>query len=173
MEIMATWVGEVESEFFNRWLVVGVPWGAAVGVTGAACALHHSGSYRGGVTGCAGTERCSVKVHYSSHIPNLRPPHSTSHTASGSHTRRAFPLSDCVPALIRRHLPLSPLPRLISLALCAPPEHDFNSDSINPRCDFVLCPSTQWPNTEGVKYCPVFFLNQWKQEKMSRQWIVG
>lgn len=71
---MATWVGEGESEFFNRWLVVGVPRGAAVGVTGAAYALHHSGGFRGGVTGCVGTERCSVKVNYSSHIPNLSTP---------------------------------------------------------------------------------------------------
>lgn len=74
MEIMATWAWEGESEFFNRWLVVGVPRGPAVGVTGAAYALHHSGGFRGGVTGCVGTERCSVKVNYSSHIPNLSPP---------------------------------------------------------------------------------------------------
>lgn len=142
MEITATWVGEGESEFFNRWLVVGVPRGAAVGVTGAAYALHHSGGFRGGVTGCVGTERCSVKVNYSSHIPNLSPP-SLPPTRLLAPTREVrslcptpCPLSSC--ATFHSHLP----PRLISLPLCFSPEDRFNSDSINPRCDFVLYPDT-------------------------------
>lgn len=108
MEIMATWVREGKSEFFNRWLVVGVPRGAAVGVTGAAYSLHHSGGFRGGVTGCVGTERCSVKVNYSSHIPNLSPP-SQSPTRLFAPTREVrslcptpCPLSSC--ATFHSHL---------------------------------------------------------------------
>lgn len=116
MEIMATWVGEGKSEFFNRWLVVGVPRGAAVGVTGAAYSLHHSGGFRGGVTGCVGTERCSVKVNYSSHIPNLSPP-------SQSPTRLLPPHEKCVPS-VRLRARSHPVP---PSTLTSPPSYQSPS----------------------------------------------
>lgn len=142
MEIMATWVGEVESEFFNRWLVVGVPRGAAVGVTGAACALHHSGGFRGGVTGCAGTERCSVKVHYSSHIPNLPPPHL--HTPLQPPTRLLAPIGD----VRSRCLTACPLSSAATFHSHLSP---VLSDS--PFAPLLSTGSTQIPLTHAVISC--------------------
>lgn len=146
---MATWVLEVESEFFNRWLVVGVPLGGQQLVSQVLLALFITQEASGAESQAvlarrAPLSRCIILLTSQTCTP---PP---------IHTRRAFPPSDCVPALIRRHLPLSPLPRLISLPLCSPPEHDFNSDSINPRCGSALWPNWKWAHTEEVKFSPVF-----------------
>lgn len=53
--------------FFNRWLAADVPPGWQL-VSQVVLALHITPLQGGGgVIGCIGRERCSVKVHYSSH----------------------------------------------------------------------------------------------------------
>lgn len=128
--------------FLTGGLLSASPGGAAVGVTGAACALHHSGGFGGGVTGCAGTKRCSVEMHYSSHILNLRPPppfhpaHPTGTPPPIWDVRPCCPTA--CPLSSGATCPPPPTPiNLISLPLCSPPEHDFSSHSCNPHCDFA------------------------------------
>lgn len=72
----------MESEFFNRWLVVGVPRGAAVGVTGAACSLSSlfitreaSGAESQAVLApSAVLSRCIILLTSQTCVPPLRPP---------------------------------------------------------------------------------------------------
>lgn len=90
---MATWAWEGESEFFNRWLVVGVPLGA--GSWCHRCCLRSSSLRR--LQGRShwlcwhGALFCQGELFFSH--PKLESPLPTSHTAFGPPTREVRSLS--------------------------------------------------------------------------------
>lgn len=75
------------------------------------------------------------------------------------------PYGTCVPAVRQRArshpappTALTPRP-VLSVSLFAPLLHGFNSDSINPPCDFVLWPKMQSAHAKDGKFCPVLIIN--------------
>lgn len=142
MEIMATWVAEVESEFFNRWLVVGVPRGGSSWCH--RCCLRSSSlrRLRGRSHRLCWHEAllCQDALFFShpklASPPPFHPAHPTGTPPPIWDVRPCCPTA--CPLSSGATCPPPPTPiNLISLPLCSPPEHDFSSHSCNPHCDFA------------------------------------